>query len=401
MLVHDQSNTLGKVSDKVYGDFEITEPIILELLNCPAMQRLKGVDQAGYRPLWVKLNNNADINEYDNSRFAHSVGVYSLLYKYGAPLEEQIAGLIHDVSHSAFSHCIDYVLDVGSEKEQNHQDNLFEEFVRKTEIPEILKKYGFDPEHILNDKNFPLKEKELPDLCADRIDYSLRTAILFQEISQEDKDLILRNLTVARLASLRGDQPLAGRSPDRKAIEDPRQSRDNPRRFQIAPEIATPRHPTVLAMTFKGQENFWVFKSFTSAKKYAELFNFLNTKYYSGIQTAVMFRTLGDYIRYALRKKYINLDDLYTTDKEVLEKIKTHLPNDKDLQLLWGRMNNKVKVTNNPENSDAEVFVKSRIIDPLCQDQGQIKRVSDLDPGWKTIIESGLKPKQYFLKFEK
>ena len=72
-----------------------------------------------------------------------------MLKKYGAPLEEQIAGLIHDVSHSAFSHCIDYALEGGSEKEQNHQDKLFDEFVRKTEIPGIIKKYGFDLEYIL------------------------------------------------------------------------------------------------------------------------------------------------------------------------------------------------------------------------------------------------------------
>src|SRR3989344_8653454 len=166
-----------KYTDQVYGKTEITDPVILELISCPALQRLKDIDQAGYLPIW-KISDH-HINEYDHSRFAHSVGVYLLLRNYGAPLEEQIAGLIHDVSHSAFSHCIDYVLDTGSEKEHNHQDNVFDEFVRKSEIPKILKKYNFGLEYILDDKNFPLKEKDLPDLCADRIDYSLRTAVIF------------------------------------------------------------------------------------------------------------------------------------------------------------------------------------------------------------------------------
>jgi HD superfamily phosphohydrolase len=151
-----------KYTDRVYGEFEITEPVILELINSPSLQRLKDIDQAGYRPLWVKPD--AYTGEYDHSRFAHSLGVYLLLRKYDAPLEEQIAGLIHDASHSAFSHCIDYILDSGSEKEHNHQDNLFDNFIRKTEIPEIIKKYGFDLDYILNDKNFPLKERGLPDL---------------------------------------------------------------------------------------------------------------------------------------------------------------------------------------------------------------------------------------------
>ena len=112
-----------KYIDRVYGEFEITEPVILELINSASLQRLKDVDQAGYRPLWVKPD--VDTGEYDHSRFAHSVGVYLLLRKYGVSLEEQIAGLIHDISHSAFSHCIDYILNSGSEKKHDHQDNIF------------------------------------------------------------------------------------------------------------------------------------------------------------------------------------------------------------------------------------------------------------------------------------
>ncbi len=182
-----------KYIDRVYGEFQITEPVILELINCPTLQRLKDIDQAGYRPLWVK--SDVDTGEYDHSRFAHSLGVYLLLRKHNVSPEEQIAGLIHDVSHSAFSHCVEYILEVGSEKEHNHQDNLFDSYVRKTEIPEIINKFSFDLEYILNDKNFPLKEKKLPDLCADRIDYSLKTAVIFGELNERDKNYLLENLT--------------------------------------------------------------------------------------------------------------------------------------------------------------------------------------------------------------
>src|SRR3989344_2208425 len=171
--------------DRVYGNFEITEPVILELINCPTLQRLKEIDQAGY------LEPHFPGTAY--SRFEHSVGVYLLLKMYQAPIEEQIAGLIHDVSHSAFSHCIDYVLDAGSETEHSHQDNVFDDYVRQSEIPGILEKYHFDLEYILDDRNFPLKERDLPDLCADRIDYSLRTAVVFKEI--ENGKFFTDNLT--------------------------------------------------------------------------------------------------------------------------------------------------------------------------------------------------------------
>jgi len=332
-----------KYTDLVFGEFEITEPVILEIINNQALQRLKDIDQAGYRPFWVKPD--VKINKYDHSRFAHSLGVYLLLKKYAASFDEQIAGLIHDVSHSAFSHCIDYVLDSGSETEQNHQDNLFDSFVRKTEIPNILKKYGLDLEYILDDENFPLKEKGLPDLCADRIDYSLRTAVIFGELNEKGKSYLLENLEV--------------------------------------------------------ENNNWVFNNLESAKQYAELFFKLNTVHYAGLRSAIMFKVVGDCLKYALFKEYISEEDLYTTDSVVIEKIQMFLDKDEKLKLFWKRMNNEIKVYNNPSSYDAQVFCKSRIVDPLFRDNGVLKRVSDVESSWSNIIKQELKPKQYFLKFEK
>ncbi len=288
---------------------------------------------------------NTDIGEYDHSRFAHSIGVYLLLKNYNAPLEEQIAGLIHDVSHSAFSHCIDYVLDSGSEKEHSHQDNLFDSFVRGTEIPDIIKKYGFDLEYILDDENFPLKEKNLPDLCADRIDYSLRDAVIFGELNEKDKEILLDNLIT--------------------------------------------------------ENNNWVFKNFENAEKYAELFLKLNTIHYAGFPSAIMFRAVGDCLKYALQKDYISEDDLYTTDKIVLKKVKSFLNKDEKLKLFWERMNNKVGARNNPKNYDAHVYCKSRIVDPLFLHDKKILKISDFDYKWNEIVQKESKPKEYFLKFNK
>lgn len=330
-------------TDRVYGKFEIDEPVVLELIKSPAIQRLKDIDQAGYRPLWK--NPDVYVGEYDHSRFAHSLGVYLLLKKYNASIEEQIAGLIHDVSHSAFSHCIDYVLDCGSEKEHNHQDNLFESFVRRTEIPEILKKYNFDLEYILDDKNFPLKEKSLPDLCADRIDHSLKTAIIFGVINETDKNYILDHLIA--------------------------------------------------------EDGNWVFNSFESAKKYAELFLGLNREWYAGFPSALMFRAVGDYLRHALQKGYINENDLYATDSIVLLKIEKYHNQDEGLNLLFKRMQGKIGAINDFQNYDAEVFCKSRIINPLFKDGNTLRRISEVDPGWNLILEQESKPKQHFIKFDK
>jgi len=321
--------------DRIYGKVNIIEPVILDLIKSPALQRLKKIDQGGYYEVYFPGTKN--------DRFEHSMGVYLLLKKFGVPLEEQISGLIHDVSHSAFSHCIDYVLDEGSEEEQSHQDNIFEEYVKNSEIPKILKKYKIDLEYILNEKNFPLKERELPDLCADRLDYSLRQAVIFNVSSREAVRIILNSLITDK-------------------------------------------------------EN-WIFKNYENAQKYADLFLTMNRIHYSGIETAVMFRTVGDYLKYALEKSYINKEGLYSTDEEVLSKIATHLKKDKKLRYLHRRLNNKTGYRDSPSDFEANVFCKSRIVDPLCKHENKIQRISEIDPAWKKIIKEESRPKEYFIKF--
>ena len=321
--------------DKVYGETEIDEPIILDLINSKEIQRLKGIDQAGYYEPYFPGSKS--------SRFEHSLGVYLLLGRFGASIEEQIAGLIHDVSHSAFSHAIDYALSEGSEKKQNHQDNYFKKYVLGSAIPEILKKHNLDVDYILNENNFPLLETKLPDLCADRIDYSLRDATSYRAIGAEKIKEILENLIV------RGGR--------------------------------------------------WMFKDFSSARIYAQLFKKLNEKYYADLATAVMFRRVGDYLKHALKQQYIEKDDLYTTDDEVMLKINKNLENDEGLDSLWKNMNNGKGYKNNPDEYDAEVYCKSRVVDPLCQHNGKIMRISEIDPEWKDVLKKELEPKRYFIKF--
>ena len=322
-------------SDRLYGTAQITEPVIIDLVKSNALQRLKCIDQAGYFEVFLPASSH--------SRFEHSLGVYILLKKYGAPLEEQIAGLIHDVSHSAFSHCIDYVFGAEKQKTHRHQDSLFSDFVAKSDIPTILHKYSINLSYILNERHFPLKEKELPDLCADRIDYSLRTAVVYKVITNKELHYFFHHL-----------------------------------------------------QTLKNQ---WIFDSYSSAQKYAHLFRTLNDEYYSGLPSITMFYTVGQYVKYALSKKYTNWQELYTTDKKVLKKINKHLSEDIHLQRLWNRMNNRIKVVCDLKNYETVVYCKSRLVDPWYLENKKIQRISDKNPKWKTIIETEGKPKKYYLRF--
>lgn len=327
-----------KYIDRVYGQAIIDEPVILDLLALPEMQRLKGVDQAGYFTPYYPLAKH--------SRFEHSVGVYLLLRQHGASIREQIAGLLHDISHSVFSHCIDYVFAEGSEEKHSHQDNAFDGYVRKSGVPDVLDKHGYDLDYILDDTNFPLKEKDIPDLCADRIDYSIRTAIVFDQRPAEEIRSLLREL---------------------KAVD--------------------------------GQ---WVFDSLSAAQRFASLFERMNRIYYSNIESALMFRTVGDVLKHALRQGYIVQSDLYTTDDEVLLKVIAYSEKDERLQYLLRRMNNEIPATNDEEEYEVKVLCKSRIVDPFFRNaDGNARRVSDFDPQWGELVKRELKPKEYYIRFLK
>lgn len=122
--------------DTLYGETEITEPVILDLIKTKEFQRLQGLNQSGIPFPYPRRQ--------EFTRYDHSIGVYLLLQKLGASIEEQIAGLVHDVSHTAFSHAIDWVY-IKNGGNEEMQDDAHEDYVLNSLIPEILQDYGFDP----------------------------------------------------------------------------------------------------------------------------------------------------------------------------------------------------------------------------------------------------------------
>lgn len=153
--------------DSIYGPAEISEPVLADLLHSAAMQRLKGVLQHGVTAL---IGVTAA-----TTRFDHSVGAMLLARRLGAPLKEQIAALLHDVSHTAFSHVIDFVFD--SHENQSYHEEKKQDYVAASDLPAKLAHHGYDWRDFMDDDAFPLLEQPSPALCADRLDYFLRGCI--------------------------------------------------------------------------------------------------------------------------------------------------------------------------------------------------------------------------------
>lgn len=172
-----------KVNDPIYGTFELP-PIFEDLLNSKAVQRLAGIHHSGA----IFLVNP----KICHTRLEHSIGVMLLIRIMGGTELEQIAGLLHDISHTAFSHVGDYVFD---NEEENYHEQLFESVLRNTTIADILEKYGYRLEQILSG-SFSILEQPLPHLCADRLDYTLRDAMHAGIISRQEAKSFLHAITL-------------------------------------------------------------------------------------------------------------------------------------------------------------------------------------------------------------
>lgn len=237
------------IFDKIYGEILIESKVLIDLINSKPVQRLKGISQFG---LPDELNY---INGY--SRYIHSIGVMIFLKHLNASEQEQIAGLTHDVSHTAFSHIIDWV--IGDSSKEDFQDNNHLKIIESSEIPQILCKYGYNYKKISKLNNFALLEKEIPELCVDRLDYSLRQL------------------------------------PLKKAI--------------------------IYYNNLQAIENEIVFGSKELAIDFALDFLNLQVTHWSGYESTARYRLFSNILKLALNEKILAMPDFWLEEKHILEKL--------------------------------------------------------------------------------
>lgn len=310
------------LNDSVYGEFEVKEPVVAELIASRPLLRLRGIRQHGaFSLVYPEI---ARI-----TRLEHSIGVMLVLRKLGAGLEEQVAGLLHDVSHTAFSHTIDFAFQDGKNRHEFHE-RFREKIVMGSEIPAILERHGMKADKILDEHNFQLLETPLPGLCADRVDYFLRDAKAFRIVPgiNEKVNFILKHL-IAR---------------DKAIILD----------------------------------------DFSAAKQMAELYLKCSREVWSGILHVSLYRILGDVLRIAMKKGIISEDDLFLTDDMLLKKLKS--AGDRKTNEKLRLLSRSSRFVNDRKKYDFVGYPKPRYIDPGFLEGGKILRVSEMDAVFKSDI---------------
>lgn len=174
------------VIETLYGIETVEDPLILDLLASPAVERLKSIDQSGY----VHYLGRIDFF----SRYIHSVGVFQLLKRFHASREEQAAGLLHDTSHTVFSHVGDWLF-FGGTHDDAYQDNIQGWYLTRQGVDKIAEAHGLKLHQLLEHGNgFVMLDQELPDVCCDRLEYNLFTGHLQGLFTKDDIHEILDDI---------------------------------------------------------------------------------------------------------------------------------------------------------------------------------------------------------------
>jgi len=159
------------IRDAIHGDISI-ESGMLSVLDSPQMQRLRFVRQLGTTYLTFPSAHH--------SRYEHSLGTYFLTQEICQRImgdsddsrHVMLAGLLHDVGHSAFSHLSEPIVKKYTGK--THEDLGIE--LVKGVLAQAIEKNGYSVRKlcdILSEKN-RLGAVIWGDLGTDRMDYLLR-----------------------------------------------------------------------------------------------------------------------------------------------------------------------------------------------------------------------------------
>ncbi len=300
------------INDRIHGEITVKEPVIERLLQTKPLVRLKGVSQDG-APHFIQPRRNV-------TRFEHSVGVWYLSNRFNRPIEEQIACLIHDIPHTAFSHVADFVFP--NEKHEFH-DSFLTEVVLKSEIPAILKEHGIDVDNVLDKGRFPLLENELPDISFDRWDYFMRDGYMIGFLPRKTIKLFMGSMFI-----------------------------ENEQIFFVDERIAS-----MFAILFV---------------------NFSRLIWLDPVSHASFF-LLAEAVKAAIQEGVIGMEDLFLVDEDVLKKLKAS--NNERVNSFLKRLKPGEEFIYVPKG-EAEFYGpnKLRFVDPLVKKDGELKRVSEIVP---------------------
>lgn len=286
--------------DEIYGECRIEEPLLADLIESQAVQRLKGITMGGITALLGVSP--------PTTRYAHSVGAMLLVRHLGGSVPEQAAALLHDVSHTAFSHVFDFVF--GKPGEQSFHDEWQARYVSGTDVPGICRRHGVEVADLLDEELYPILEQPLPRLCADRVDYSLRDFVPLGVTNGEEVRVMLDDLAVA--------------------------------------------------------DGRMAFRSTSIARRFAEAYLLCDAQSWSNPRQVALYELCSRALKHAFERKTFQNSDIWTDDETLWFKLQTAAKADGELARHLSRVTaeTRIEVAKSASEADMTVSAKMRWVDP-------------------------------------
>jgi HD superfamily phosphohydrolase len=294
---------------------------ILDFAFTDAMIRLKNIGMnCGLEYTNFPLHN--ECKPY--SRYDHSIGVALIIWHFTQDKKQTIAGLFHDISTPVFAHVIDFLNHDYLEQESTEKKT--KELILKSDtIMELLEKHRMNVEEVCDYHLYPIADNDSPQLSADRLEYTIGNFVNYQIKTQQEAEEYYRNLTII------------------------------------------PNENGICEIAFRSRE---LACSFTEAA-------LENSKVYVADADRFSMQYLADILRYAMAQGILLESDLYSTEPEVIDKLK----HSSETALLWEKFCNFSTMHYKKENPNLPTWItisaKKRYINPLVSEYGRVTEISE------------------------
>jgi HD superfamily phosphohydrolase len=312
-----------------------TPEFINEFASTPEMKRLSdigmncGCEYADF-PIYRQV-----IFHY--TRLIHSIGVANIVWNFTQDTKQTVAGLLHDISTPTFAHTIDFLNDDHIAQESTEDKTLY--FIENSKtITGLLEKYNIKIDDVSDYSKYPIADNETPMLSADRLEYTLGTGYYTHNISIDELNVIYNDLIVIK---------------NENGIDE------------------------------------LCFKSINYAIRFVDI-SLKNSYWFVSDEDRFSMQYLADLIRYAINTGVLQYDDLYMTERYIIEKLKSDLKTNE----RWINYTKITKVASTNEK-DSNIYsvnipAKKRYINPLVLIDGEIKRIKDIDEASNAKIQEFL-----------
>jgi HD superfamily phosphohydrolase len=324
-----QKGTCNKEAccETVWGERYEYDDTIATVLGSDVMVRLKKIDQSGPPRYFTSY-----IPPF--SRYDHSIGVWALLKKAGAPIKEQIVGVLHDVTHTVFSHVGDYIFakNVNDYVQEAYHDREKLATRHLGKVHAVLREVGLRQEDFdIVTTKYPRLEQSAPDLCADRVQYIIHTAVITSRITKTEARAIAENI--------------------------------------------------------RYENGVWFFTDAQLAEKFADIALYFTINFWGAKWNTEMNIHMAHAIRRAIAIKQMTIEDLYETDDVIIRKLENMRDDIVQTNLL--QCKNPHKRIKGSRYEKKYFRPKFRGVDPLVKRKdGGLIRLTKISPLYKVSYDT-------------